>query len=130
MAEVSKKIRKVYRYSESLKLKIAEEVGTGVLTTAEAMKKYGIRHRKTINTWVSKYGYLDYETEVVRVVMKSEEERIKELEEALASERIRSLVYAAQLESYEGYVPDLKKRLSSKELEEFEKNEKKIKSFR
>ncbi|OVE80039.1 hypothetical protein BVY02_01570 [bacterium J17] len=125
----AKSVKKIYRYSESLKAKIAEEVGTGVLTASEAMQKYGIKHRRTVNVWVRKYGYREYETEVVRVVMKSEQDRIRELEEALADEKLRNRLYAAQLESYEGYVPNLKKKLSTKELQKFEENEKKIKQF-
>lgn len=122
--------RQIMRHSESLKVKIAEEVGTGKLSTKEAMNHYGIKHRRTVDTWVRKYGYRNYETEIVRVSMKSEQERIRELEKALADERLRNIVYAGQLESYEELVPDFKKKLNSKELEEFEKNEKKIKSFR
>lgn len=129
MSKLRKK-RQILRYSESLKMKIAEEVGTGKLTTKEAMSHYGIKYRKTVDIWVRKYGYRNYETEIVRISMKSEQEHIKELEKALANERLRNLVFAAQLESYEELVPDFKKKLNSKELKKFEKNEKKIKSFR
>ena len=62
--------------------------------------------------------------------MKSELERIRELEAALADERLARRVLAAQLESYEGYVPDLKKKLSTKELKRFEENQKKIEKLR
>ncbi len=62
--------------------------------------------------------------------MKSEREEVEELKAALADERLRSRVYAAQLESYEQYVPDLKKRLDTKELKKFEENQKKIERFR
>ena len=65
-----------------------------------------------------------------RVMMKSEAERIRELEEALADERLARRVLAAQLESYAHYVPDLKKRLSTKELKKFEENQKKIEQLR
>lgn len=130
MSVESNGIKKIYRYSEALKVKIAEEVGTGKLTASEAMKHYGVKHRRTVTGWVVKYGYRDYETEIVRVVMKSEQEQIRELKEALADEKLRARLYAAQLESYEGYVPDLKKKLNTKELQKFEENEKKIKAYR
>ena len=63
-------------------------------------------------------------------MMKSEAERIRELEEALADERLARRLLAAQLESYEGYVPDLKKRLTTKELKRFEENQKRIEKLR
>lgn len=113
------KVRAVYRYSESLKAKIAHEVGTGKLTTLEASRRYDIKSPRTIDKWVRKYGYREYETKLVRVMMKSEQDRIQDLEEALADEKLRNRLFAAQLESYEGYVPDLKKKLNSKELKRF-----------
>jgi transposase-like protein len=130
MKENRKNVKVITRYSEALKAKVAEEVGNGQLTPREAAKHYGVKNVRTVTGWVRQYGYRDYETKVVRIMMKSEQERIKELEEALADERLRARLYAAQLESYEGYVPDLKKKLSTKELKKFEENEKKIKQFR
>jgi transposase-like protein len=130
MKEVRKNVKVITRYSAALKAKVAEEVGRGQLTAREASKHYGVKSKRTIEKWVYRYGYRDYETRVVRVMMKSEQDRIRELEEALADERLRSRLYAAQLESYEGYVPDLKKKLSMKELRKFEENERKIKQFR
>jgi uncharacterized protein YwgA len=66
-------------------------------------------------------------TQIVRVTMKNEEERIKELERALADERLGNMLLAAQLKSYQRHVPNLKKKLSTKELKQFEENEVKLK---
>lgn len=109
MKENGKNVKVITRYSEALKAKVAEEVGNGQLTPREAAKHYGVKNTPTVTGWVRRYGYRDYDTEVVRVMMKSEQERIRELEEALSDERLRTRLFAAQLESYEGYVPDLKK---------------------
>lgn len=126
----SKGIRIVTRYSEVLKLKVAQEVEGGSLTVTEAMRAYGVLHRKTINRWVHRYGSRRYPTKIVRVEMKSEREKIEDLESALAAATIKARVLEAQLESYQKYVPDLKKKLDAKQLEKFEKNEEKIKQFR
>lgn len=130
MKREGKDVRIIRRYSEALKQKVVEEIEGGVLTVKEAMDAYAITHRKTVNRWVRKHGKSSKPTQVVRVMMKSEQEKIRELEKALASERIRNMVFEAQLERYQHYVPDLKKRLSTKELKQFEENEQKIKGFR
>lgn len=123
-------VKIIPRYSETLKRKVAEEVSRGVITTREAMHLYGIGHQRTLNRWVRKYGENQAPVQVVRVMMKSEKERIRELERALADEKIRTLLYAAQLKEYAKEVPDLKKRLNSERLKKFEENEQKIKNFR
>lgn len=126
----NKGIKLIRRYSESLKLKVVEEVSSGRLTTKEAMRHYDVIHRKTIDRWMCKYGARLYQTQVIRVIMKSEQEQIRELKEALADSDLTRRVYAAQLKAYARYVPDLKKKLSGKELNQFEENQKKIDGFR
>lgn len=119
----------IYRYSDQLKRQIAKEIEGGVLSTREAMEHYGIKHRRTVNSWVSKYGERQVQTKIVRVMMKNEHDRIRELEKALADERLKNMVYAAQLESYAEEVPNLKKRLNTKQLKKFEENEQKIRNM-
>ncbi len=101
---------------------------SGGLTPREAARLYGVGSARTVNHWI--FTQEGRETKIVRVMMKSEAERIRELEEALADERLARRVLAAQLESYESYVPDLKKRLDTKELKKFEENQEKIKRLR
>lgn len=129
MSKRAREVRIIHRYSEGLKRKISEEIDRGLLSAGEAERIYGI-NRRTINRWRELYGRNRRKTELVRVMTKSEKERIEELERALADEKIRNMVYSAQLDRYAHYVPDLKKRLNTKELKQFEKNEKKIKTFR
>jgi len=130
MRESKGAVRLINRYSEALKRKVSEEVSSGLLTTREAMNLYGIKHRRTVDDWVYKYSDSRPRAQVVRIMMKSEKERIEELEKALADSEVKRMVYASQLESYEEHAPDLKKRLSTKELREFEKNEARIQKFR
>ena len=118
------------QYSEAFKRKVVEEIERGELNTREAARVYGISYGGTIPNWLRKYGKRSYQTKIVRVMMKSERDEINELKKALAEERIRSLVFSRQLESYEKYVQDLKKRLDTKQLKEFEDREQKIKHCR
>ena len=124
------RIKTIRRYSESLKMQVVEDVESGRMTAKEASKQYDVLNSRTINYWVQKYGKSKYRTRVVRVVMKSEQERIRELESALSDALLGKRVLAAQLESYETYVPDLKKKLAPKELKEFEERQRKIQLFR
>lgn len=121
---------RITQYSEAFKRKVVEEIERGELNGREAARTYGIPYGGTIPSWVRKYGSRKHKTKIVRVMMKSEQDEINELKKALADERIRSLVYSHQLESYEKYVPDLKKRLDTKQLKEFEEREQKIKQYR
>ena len=121
-------IKRINRYSEALKQKIVEEVIGGELTAKEASRYYGISSPRVVNQWVFKAT--GRQTKVVRVMMKSELERIRELEAILADEQLARRVMMAQLESYERYVPDLKKKLSTKELKQFEENQEKLKKLR
>jgi transposase-like protein len=124
----SKEIQEIRRFSAALKQKVIEEVQSGALTPKEAAKLYGVGSARPVNAWI--FAHEGRKTRIVRVMMKSEAERIRELEEALADERLARRVLAAQLESYAYYVPDLKKRLSTKELKKFEENQKKIEKLR
>jgi transposase-like protein len=121
-------VREIKRFSEALKRKVVEEVVTGSLTAREAARLYGVSSARTVNHWI--FLQEGRQTKVVRIMMKSEADRIKELEAALSDERLARRVLAAQLESYEHYVPDLKKRLNTKELKKFEENQKKIEKLR
>ena len=124
----AQEIHEIKRFSAALKRKVVEEVLSGSLTAKEAARLYGVISARTVNDWIFKYE--GRETKVVRVIMKSESERLRELESALADERLARRVLAAQLESYQRYVPDLKKRLNTKELKQFEENQKKIEQLR
>jgi len=121
-------VKEIKRFSAALKRKVVEEVLSGGLTPREAAKLYGVGSARTVNGWV--FAQEGRQTKIVRVMMKSEAERIRELEEALVDERLARRVLAAQLESYENYVPDLKKRLDTKELKKFEENQEKIRRLR
>ena len=125
MNNIQKETKLIKRYSESLKHKIVEEVEGGVLTVRQAMDMYDIRHRRTVTGWIRQYGKEVRPTKIVRGMMKSEQERIKELERALVDSQLKNMVHEEMLKLYAKEVPDLKKRLNTKQLKKFEAAEKK-----
>ncbi len=82
------------RYSTRFKWQVIEEVRRGELSQSEAGRKYGIRGHSTISKWIRKLGG---ELPLKTIVDKNEKqaylERIRDLEQALEQERIRSQAY-------------------------------------
>lgn len=125
MADVSKSAVVIKRYSPVLKHKIVQEIESGTLSVREAMRMYDIKHRRTIDKWVRDLGNSRGPIQLVRVMMKSEKERIDDLEKALADAKLKEMLQEKMLELYAKEVPDLKKRLSTKQLKQFEDAERK-----
>ena len=79
------------KYSYSLKRKVVNDILKGILTKEEAMLKYGIRSRQSINHWLNKYSLLNYRNQKNYGMKQSPEEKIKELKariEELESDKI------------------------------------------
>ena len=111
----------VRRYSEALKLQVVQELEQGCLSVKEAMEYYDIPWRRTVDRWRRRYGKDKTNVRVVRVIMKSEKERIRELEKALADKEIENIAYKALVSVYEDeHAEEMKKKLDSKRLKEFE----------
>ena len=86
-----------YRYSSAFKQKVVSEVESGKLTVAEARGVYDIKGADTIPNWLKKFGKNHLLHKVIRVEMKDEKDKIKELgrqkrelESALAQGLFRS----------------------------------------
>lgn len=47
-------------YSYALKRKVVSQILEGILTKEEALLRYGIRSRQSINNWIKKYSSLNY----------------------------------------------------------------------
>ena len=95
------KIKIVRRYSEALKRQVVEEFESGRSSAKEAVEEYGIENKRTVYRWVRKYGRNRTQTKIIRVIMKDEKERIKELEGALAESTIKNRVLEEMLKVYE-----------------------------
>jgi len=49
-----------FKYSYDLKRRIVNDILKGIISKEEAMFKYGIKSRQSINYWLSKYSSLNY----------------------------------------------------------------------
>jgi len=129
--KIGGKARVVRRYSEALKRQVVEDVDGGSLTVKEAMEWYDVPWRRTIDRWRLRYGRDKKRTKTVRVVMKSEQERLRELEKLVADLQIENRVKSAQLDIYEEWGVDesIKKKLNTQQLKEFEERKKRLESL-
>ena len=94
-ATPERKRRSQRDYTLAFKLSVIEEVEKGALTYRQAQKKYGIQGANTVLLWLRKYSKLDWTTSKVYNMPAKEqtpEQRIKELEVALALEKQKNLL--------------------------------------
>jgi len=116
MERQEKALKIVRRYSEALKLKVVQEVEIGEASVRQAGRDYGIP-ATTIDAWMKRYGVSTKKTKIVRVVLKNEKQRIKELEKALSDSVLKNRIYEKMLEfakKEDGY--EVKKNSSTGEL--------------
>lgn len=79
--DIKSQKKKTYKkYSYQLKRKVVDEILRGILSKEEALLKYGIKSRQTINDWLNKYSLLHYSEQKNYGMNQSPAERIKELE--------------------------------------------------
>ena len=111
-----------YRYSLAFKQKVIREIETGKFSIGEARRIYDIKGCATIPGWLKKLGKHHLLDKVVRIEMKGEKDKLKELERqkkqlesALAQEHLKNLCLEALIESAEEhYGVDLKKNFGEK----------------
>jgi transposase-like protein len=109
--------RPIKRYSAAFKQKVISEIDSGQLTLAEAKCVYDITGSVTIQKWLRKYGKSHLLPNVIRIAMKDEKDKIKELERekqklesALANAHLKIISLEALIESAEEqYGIDFKK---------------------
>lgn len=75
------KQRIFHRYSLAFKQKVVSEIESGKLSISEAMKIYDITGCGTISQWLKKFGKAHLMNKVIRIEMKDEKDKIKELEQ-------------------------------------------------
>ncbi len=112
------------RYSISFRQKVVKEIEEEGLTFSEARRRYGISGGQTIQKWVVKFGKNHLLDKIVRVEMKGEKDRVKELEAevkklkialadaTLAKDALETLIEVVE----EHYQTDVKKNLGPKPL--------------
>lgn len=114
--------RTVLRYSFAFKQKVVSEIESGKLTASSARRLYDIKGADTIARWLNQFGKLHLLNQVVRIEMKDEKDRIKELEHekrklesALAQEHLKNICLESLIECVEEhYKIDVKKNFGEK----------------
>ena len=118
----------IRRYSESLRQQVVSEVENGMLTVGEAKEHYDIRAVSTIKNWLKTRGKRQRATQIVRVEMKDEAKRIRELEKTVADLSLKNLALESLIEAAnERLGEDLKKKIGTEPLKSFEETTKKKK---
>lgn len=110
------------RYSLAFKQKVVSEIELGQFNVHQARKFYGINGCGTIEAWIRKFGKNHLLGKIVRIEMKDEKDRIKqlekekrELESALAQAHLKNLALESLIEvAEEHYQVDLKKNFGEK----------------
>ena len=116
--------RQWVRYSEAFKQKVIKEIEEGKHSIGEARKIYDIGGNGTINGWIKKYGKNHLIGKVVRVEMKGEKDRLKELEKE--NKRLKEAMSDMYMENHalsnliklveNEYGIDIKKNIDTKTL--------------
>ena len=111
--------RRVVRYSEGFKKEIVRELEVGEFKDpAQASRHYGIRGQDTVRRWARQYGRDGILKPLIRVQKKDEvkrlQERIGQMESALADSQIKNLIEETYLEIACGRL--------NEPVEEFKKN--------
>lgn len=124
--------RTIKRYSMSFKQKVISEIESGKITKSEARRLYNIGSDTSIHQWIKKLGKLHLLNKVVRIELKDEVSRLKqlekekkELESALAQAHLKLIVYESIIEIAEEELGvEIKKNFKSGSLTEAVKESK------
>jgi transposase-like protein len=118
--------REIIRYSISFKRKVVREIEDEGLTIMEARRRYGIKGGATVQCWLRNFGKNHLLNKIVRVEMKGEKDRVKDLEAeikklklALADATMEKHVLETLIEVVnEHYQTDVKKNLGQQPSKE------------
>jgi len=105
------------RYSLAFKQKVVSEIESGKFSLSQVRRIYDIGGGNTVYNWLRKLGKGHLIEKIVRIEMKDEKDKLKELqqknqqlESALAQTQLKLLMYEALIESVEThYQIDVKK---------------------
>ena len=93
------------QYSHAFKQKVVGEIESGKITRNAAKDLFGIKGSSTINYWIKKMGKNHLLNKVVRIELKDEPSKLKELkqhtrelEKALADAHLKLLAYETYIE--------------------------------
>lgn len=111
----------ITRYSKAFQQKVVTEIESGKLTIAQARKIYDIKGYGTIHYWLRKFGKNHLIAKVVRIEMKDEQDKLKELERhqrqlesALAQAHLKIICLESLIDcAEEHYQIDIKKKFAT-----------------
>ena len=112
--------REIYRYSDCFKEKVVQEISAGS-TIAEVCRRYDIKGLSTVQNWLKKYGRTELLNTIIRVKMKTEDDKIKQLESenkrlkiALAEATLAKDVLEVLIEEVDAHYQTDVKKISDK----------------
>jgi transposase len=120
----ARKRRSQRDYNSAFKLQVIEEVEKGSLTYKQAQRQYGIQGRSTVLVWLRKLGNLDWTLPKLNSLStekeKTPEQKIRELEAALETERLKTLFLTTAIDIAEKqYGMVIRKKYSAKQQKNF-----------
>lgn len=93
------------QYSEAFKCKVVREIESGLVTREGARRRYGIGGGTTVDLWCRKYGRFERlgATVIVNTAKERDEtkelrERVRQLETALADEKLKTMALETLIE--------------------------------
>jgi len=119
---MAKQQKTTLRYSISFKQKVVKEIEEEGLGVYLAARRYGIQGGSTVQRWIKQFGKNHLLNKIVRVEMKDEKDRIKELEAEIKKLKIALADTTMEKHSLETlieivnehYETDVKKNLGQK----------------
>lgn len=113
--------REIKRYSTAFKQKVVSEIENGRFSISQAHAIYDITGTSTIQTWLKKFGKYHLLNKIVRIEMKNESSKIKELqrqkrelESALAQAQLKIICLESTIEAAEEMGYPVKKKSDTK----------------
>lgn len=116
---MAKEQKATIRYSISFRQKVVKEIEEDGLKVREVARRYGIKGGATIQRWIRQFGKNHLLSKIVRVEMKGEKDRVKELEAEI--KKLKIALADATMEKHaletlidivnENYQTDVKKNL-------------------
>jgi transposase-like protein len=107
-AIMGQEIRNVIIYSQAFKQKVLKEIENGKYSISQARMVYDIRGKMTIQKWIKKIGKNELLGKRVRIEMRTELDKIKqlqeekkELEKAVSKLTLKNLALETQIEILE-----------------------------
>ena len=123
---MAKQQRIIIRYSISFKRQVVKEIEEEGLSYEDAKRRYGIKGNATIQKWLGQLGKNHLINKIVRIEMKGEKDRVKELEGEI--KKLKTALADTALENHamktlikivdEHYNTDVKKNLGQQPLKE------------